>query len=261
MSQQRRHVVYDGDCSLCRVAVKVLIAIGITRASDARTFGFYDPDAAARLMRSGLHNELAVWDPNLRQVRSGASGLLWKMEEGPLRPLAKLLGLPGPVHLLTIPYRMIAYNRRILAPLPAGQPACACDPDPSVLWRGLFVAFCLGVAAMIAGPYAEALAEGAGLGLFLIVGSALLVATLAAAQSLPSLLDRAGTLAWIVFLSSLVLLPFAWLAPRLDGGAAPWLLAAGALASLGCLARFCVRRFALEGRYADPALVNATPVK
>ena len=256
MSQQRRHVVYDGDCSLCRAAIQFLIAVGVTRASDARTFEFYDPDAAARLMRAGIHNELAVFDPLSREVRSGAAGLLWKLEEGPLRWVAKLLGLPGPVHLAALPYRMISYNRRILAPLPAGQAACACDPDPSLLWRGLFIAFCLGSALLLAWPYAESLADGAALPLALVSAAALLAALSAAAETLPSLLNRAGILAWLVFQSSLLLLPFTWLAGRLMQGAQGWTLAAGALACLGCFARLCVRRFSLEDRYTDPAFVG-----
>ena len=258
MPSTRRHVVYDGDCSFCRAGVRLLVALGYSRATDARPFAFYDPDTAARLMRAGIHNELAVLDPATREVRSGATGLLWKLEEGPLWPLAKLLSLPGPRHVCTAAYRLVSYNRRILAPLPAGQVACACDPDTSILWRGAFVGLGLGVAAGLALPYAELLAAGSSTGLALLTGAGL-VTVLAAAvpDGLPAVLERAGVLAWIVFLSSLWLLPFRLAAERASDGAAAWVLVAGAVVCLGSLARLAVQRFGLERRYLDPALKMA----
>lgn len=252
---QSRHVVYDGDCSMCRAAVRFLVAIGYARSSDVRPFVFYDPDTAARLMRAGIHNELSVWDPERREVRGGARGLLWKLEEGPLWPLAKLLALPGPLHLCTAAYRVISYNRRILAPLPPGQIACACDPDPSPVWRGVFVALCLGIAAWIAVPYAEGAVSGGGLLVALLAGIGLALPLLTVKQGgLAGLLDRAGNLAWVTFVSSLWLLPFGWLAGRVDGPARGVVLAAGAVACLGTLARMCVGRFGLGRVRLDPAL-------
>lgn len=255
MPSTRRHVVYDGDCSFCRAGVRLLVAVGFTRAADARPFAFYDPDTAARLMRAGIHNELAVLDPVTREVRSGAVGLLWKLEEGVLWPVARLLALPGPVHLCTAAYRMVSYNRRIIAPLPAGQIACACDPDTSLVWRGAFVGVGLGAAAGVALSYGELVSAGSSAGVALLAGAGLLMVLAAAVPAgLNAILQRAGDLAWIVFLSSLWLLPFRFLAQRLESGTGPWALGAGVLVCLGTLARLAVQRFGLERRYRDPAL-------
>ncbi|MFT7677026.1 MAG: putative DCC family thiol-disulfide oxidoreductase YuxK [Planctomycetota bacterium] len=255
MPSTRRHVVYDGDCFFCRAGVRLLVAVGYTRAADARPFAFYDPDTAARLMRAGIHNELAVLDPGTKEVRSGAVGLLWKLEEGPLWPLAKLLSLPGPKHVCTAAYRLVSFNRRIIAPLPAGQIACACDPDMSFLWRGAFVALGLGVAAALALPYAGMLAAGSAVGVALLAGAGLATVLAAAVpDGLEAILERAGVLAWIVFLSSLWLVPFRFWAEHASDGAASWILAAGAVVCLGNLARIAVQRFGLERRYMDPAL-------
>lgn len=255
MPSTRRHVVYDGDCSFCRAGVRLFVAVGFTRAADARPFAFYDPDTAARLMRAGIHNELAVLDPVTREVRSGAVGLLWKLEESVLWPLAKLLALPGPVHVCMAAYRLVSYNRRIIAPLPAGQIACACDPDTSLFWRGAFVSLGLGVAAGLALPYAELLSTGSAVGVALLAGAGLLTSLAAAVPTgLDAVLQRAGDLAWIVFLSSLWLLPFRFLGQGVEPATAPWVLAAGTLACLGTLARLAVQRFGLERRYRDPAL-------
>ena len=145
-----RTLVYDGDCSMCRK----LSALAERRwlVGDARRLPHdaFQGETADRLTRAGIHNELAVIDEGSGEIRSGYDGILWLLERGMLRHLVPLLGF-GPIRwLLRHDYRLVAYNRRILAP-PARSVTCACDPDMHVGYRWAFIVVALVWTALFAG--------------------------------------------------------------------------------------------------------------
>jgi predicted DCC family thiol-disulfide oxidoreductase YuxK len=146
----RRILVYDGDCPMCRTFSELarwrwLVGDAGTMRHDA-----FEGEEAARLEAAGIRNELAVLDRTTGEIRSGYDGIVWLLQEGRVPWLAALLAFPPVRWLLRHDYRLVAYNRRILAP-PRRRAACACDPDlhrgyrwafivAALLWTGLIAA-------------------------------------------------------------------------------------------------------------------------
>ena len=206
-----RTLVYDGDCSMCRK----LSALAERRwlVGDARRLPHdaFEGETAERLTEAGIHNELAVIDDESGEIRSGYDGILWLLERGMLGWLFPLLRF-GPVRwLLRHDYRLVAYNRRILAP-PRRGVTCACDPDLHVGYRWAFIVVALLWTALFAGlggalfwtelPFWPdfPLREGAPTGTWL-AGPIVLAGWLAAAAAaflLPAerRLDHLGHMAW-----------------------------------------------------------------
>lgn len=132
-----RVLVYDGDCSLCRRFSRIADRRWLVGAAERRPYDAFEGEIATRLEAAGIRNELAVLDETTGELRSGYDGMVWLLRGGRLPWLASVLAF-GPVRwFLGHDYRLIAYNRRLLAP-PARRIACACDPD---LHRGYRVAF------------------------------------------------------------------------------------------------------------------------
>ncbi len=136
-------LVYDGDCSICIAASRVLIRPWLSGDSEREPFDAFEGETAARLVEAEIHNELAVLDRGSGEIRGGLDGILWILREGRLRWVAAILALPGIYHLFSFLYHLIAYNRRILSPVKPRAVACACDPDPNALYQWSFIAICL----------------------------------------------------------------------------------------------------------------------
>jgi hypothetical protein len=137
-------VVYDGDCGLCRRAAGLFVRpLFVGRDTDARPFEAYDGEVAERLRAAGIHDEMAVIDEHTGEIRGGYRGILFAARRGRLGWLARLLALPGVRHGATALYRLVAYNRRILAPPPERTVACACEPSDHLGYRLAFMALSL----------------------------------------------------------------------------------------------------------------------
>jgi len=139
-------LVYDDACSMC--VSKSLSIVRWAKADDAsrRPLSSYEGEAAARLEAAGARNEMAVLDEATGAIASGYDGIVGWMREKRGGFLARLLEFP----LVRLPgrigYRLIAYNRRIVAPTRSAI-RCACDPDPNALYNGLFGLLLLVLAA------------------------------------------------------------------------------------------------------------------
>lgn len=141
---------YDGDCGLCRGAMRVLAALRLVPPERSHPFQSLEGELATRVWDAGVHNEMAVWDEGRDEVSSGVDGLLVAFAGSwldPLLPLARL----GPVRaLLRSSYRLLAYNRRILSPVPARGVVCACEPDFHAGYRWGFAGLTWGITALVA---------------------------------------------------------------------------------------------------------------
>ena len=155
---QGRVLAYDGDCGLCRAVLAGLHGLRLVPRERSRTIQSFEGELAQRLIEAGVHDELAVWDPESDEIRTGSDGLLWALEtswSSPLLPLARI----GPVRAgLRLSYRWVAYNRRLLSPPKPGL-RCACDPShhPAYRWALVVMAFVAATllafaSAHIAGP-------------------------------------------------------------------------------------------------------------
>lgn len=134
-------LVFDGDCSLCRAAAAGFEKRGWVAPGCARPYESFSEAIRERLDAVGFRNEMAIFAPESGEIRTGMAGLLWAL--GDSRPALSRLGSTWPFSaFLGVGYRMIAANRRILAPRPNPQIACACDPDPAPR-QNLLLAVCL----------------------------------------------------------------------------------------------------------------------
>jgi hypothetical protein len=142
-----RVLVYDGDCALCVAASQRLVSWAGLPDERRRSHAAFEGEAFERLLAAGVHDELAVLEEATGEIRSGVPGILWWLRDGRLARAAALLDRPAIRALLVPLYRLVARNRRILAPPPPRPIPCACDPTPHAGYQGAFAAL-LGAAGL-----------------------------------------------------------------------------------------------------------------
>jgi predicted DCC family thiol-disulfide oxidoreductase YuxK len=226
-------LVYDGDCAMCEAASRRIVAWTRLPESARASHLTFEGETAARLDAAGIRNEMAVISPATGEIRSGLPAILWFLRGTRWGWLASILDhavLRGP---LTVYYRFIAYNRRIIAPVPPRAFACACDPDPSPVYNAAFTSWLAAGAACGAGAAAAYVLHAARIPAayaLLVVGIVLLGLAVVAALTPPGR-RVAAHVAWVVAvagLPSLMALPFAFVlavsALDLPGPADSWWL-------------------------------------
>jgi predicted DCC family thiol-disulfide oxidoreductase YuxK len=221
-------LVYDGDCPLCNAASAAFVRLRLVRGEDRRPFQEFQGEVRERLLDAGIHNEMAVLDPESGGIRSGFPGFLWLLRETWLAPLARLLDRPLFRGVGDRVYHMVSYNRRILTPPKSGI-TCACDPDPSPGYQVALIVLLLAFALVMTALFGAAVARGTGLttpalGAFQMVvaaGSGWVLLFLAA-LTLPSevRLPFLGHLGMVMAAGLLVLVPSMLLSLAPPG---PWL--------------------------------------
>lgn len=130
-------LIYDSDCPLCRWIGRAIGRLRIADASHRQPFQAQVGELANRMETAGVRNEMLVYDSGSGELRSGVEGFLWLLRDSRWRSVASVLGIAPIRFVLQRVYRTVAYNRRMLAPPPAGV-VCACDPDPHRGYRWLF---------------------------------------------------------------------------------------------------------------------------
>jgi predicted DCC family thiol-disulfide oxidoreductase YuxK len=120
-------LLYDGDCPMCRGAVKLLERLGLARAISIRPWP--QTDLPSEDLAERIRSEILLCEPDTREVLGGVQVLIRLLElHSRWRWLAPLLKWPPASRLLSVLYRTIALNRRILSPPPHRSLPCACDP-------------------------------------------------------------------------------------------------------------------------------------
>lgn len=146
-------VVYDGECPFCRASAAFLTRHRLVPDGSCRPASSFEGALARRLEAAGIRNEMAVLDPETGEVRAGAPGLLWAMENGRGRGFARFLSRRPILSLVSAAYRLVSYNRRVLAP-PAPRPvACACEPDDRPFLRWTLVAILVGFSLLVVAAF------------------------------------------------------------------------------------------------------------
>lgn len=131
-------LVYDGDCRFCTSLARRFGSADLPSGGERLPYSDFEPEVMAWLDEHGIRNEMLVFDSETLEVRVGIDGFLWALEGSSYEGLGRLLGIPPLCWLLRHGYRAIAYNRRLIAPPPRGM-TCACDPDPHLGYRLLFL--------------------------------------------------------------------------------------------------------------------------
>ncbi|MDX1644015.1 MAG: DCC1-like thiol-disulfide oxidoreductase family protein [Thermoanaerobaculia bacterium] len=241
-----RILVYDGDCPMCRWISRRFAQIGLVDEGDRRPFQEFEGDEARLLVEAGIRNEMLVLEESSGEIRAGVDGFRWLLERTPLRALATPLGWAPVRRGLSLLYRVVAYNRRVLAPPSAGV-VCECDPDPHRGYRAAFLVmatlFVFGASAVcgvaLDGAFGVAGPEGvAGAVSAAVVGLVLLgrLATPASAFHL------VGNALMVVAVTLVAALPAVFLALLAERTAAWLLLLMGGMMGIACGARSLVWR-------------------
>lgn len=248
-------LAYDGDCSMCEAMSALPVRLRLIPASGRRPFQTFTGDMAGRLAAAGIRNEMAVVEPATGEMRMGIPGILWLLRDTSAGSVARALDKAWIRPALTAVYRLISYNRRVLAP-PRSGIVCACDPDPRPAYQialiGLLLLFTCGMTALFGG----AVAAGTGIAsplqgalwMLLAAGSGWVLLCLAA-FSLPRdlRLRFLGHLGMVMAAGLIVLVPSMLLSLAIQG---PWLAAAfgsSATASFLLMARSWRRRLRFLG--------------
>lgn len=157
-------VVYDGDCPMCTGTVAWLLRTGLLKSEQARSnhdLAGADLDAAKA---AGIRNQLVVLDPETRETRSGAEGLLWIIRDNTGNHfLVRLLSLPGFRHALRWGYETISYNRRVISP-PRHQIVCDCEPEVTLARRLMLIVPALALTVLLTALFGAAVFHGWQLG-------------------------------------------------------------------------------------------------
>ena len=207
-------LVYDGDCSMCCAASRRVVAWArLPEASRASHLSF-EGETAVRLEAAGIRNEMAVISPATGEIRSGLPAILWFLRGTRWGWLASILDHAVLRAPLTLYYRLIAYNRRVIAPVPPRAFACACDPDPNPAYNAAFTSVLAAGAALgigAAGAYVLQVLRIPAAHALLVSASVILVLVAVAAVA-PRGRRVAAHVAWVLAvagLPSLMALPFA----------------------------------------------------
>lgn len=153
--QSEKFLVYDGDCPMCESMSRTFVRLGWVPEERRRPFQIYEGQAADDLRAAGIHNEIAVRDAGSGEIRTGARGILWLWQDTWFRWGAALFSVPPFVWLLTFFYRLIAYNRRAIAPPRPMGIECDCDPDDHAGYQLGFVLLTGAFAAVVAQWFAN----------------------------------------------------------------------------------------------------------
>jgi predicted DCC family thiol-disulfide oxidoreductase YuxK len=258
-------LVYDGDCPLCQGIVNGLVRMDLVALERTKAFQDYEGETAEHLWDAGIRNEIAVLDEASGSIRSGVDGLLWILRASWAGPLVALAALPPFRWLTRIGYRLVAYNRHLLAPKDPTRIRCACDADFHLGYRlgllaieGLFV-----LAAVIA--FASTFSEGPLLGRPEVRNAFLGVLGLAVVVVLPALrLPRERAFDWVGHLAvaaaeaAVALLPAVVLSRWLAGAVLSSVQAASVLLAILVLGwSLAARRRAVRFLFAAPAAGGA----
>ena len=149
---------------------------GLVRPEQAQSNHDLAPADQALAESAGIRNQLIVLDPDTRQWRGGADGLLWIVGDNFGHPAwVRMLGLPGVRQLVRFGYEAISYNRRILSP-PRHCIRCDCEPQATFARRMTLIGPLAIIGLLLTMLCGAAVFAGAGLGTPLLGAAVLLAA-------------------------------------------------------------------------------------
>jgi predicted DCC family thiol-disulfide oxidoreductase YuxK len=245
----RRVLVYDGDCPLCVATSERLERAGHLPEGGRRAFQALPEDQAKRLLDAGFADRMAVVDEDSGEIRTGLPALLWVFEGRPAPLWARVASRRPWSAVASFAYRVVASNRRAIAPRSPGRPPCACEPGEDGRLTAAFAGALAVAAGAVAAVEAAAVANlhpGRGLlGPRLLRAAEALpwvVVAVPALRRFPGAVSRLAAFSWSAAVSALAALPAfalgALLRPPFAGAA----LALGLVARLAVLARMELRR-------------------
>lgn len=132
-------LVYDVDCPLCRAYTKAFIASGFLdnggRTEYQKVGGYFSPEMDPKRSQ----DEIALVDMQTGKVRYGLDSLMFILAQRfPL--MIKALSLPGIHHIINVLYKIISYNRKVIAPANTNdEHRFKCVPSFNLKYRWAYI--------------------------------------------------------------------------------------------------------------------------
>ena len=148
-------LVYDVDCPLCRAYTKGFIASGFLdnggRTEYQKVGGYFSPDMDPKRSQ----DEIALVDMRTGKVRYGLDSLMFILAQRfPL--MIKALSLPGIRHAINGLYKMISYNRKVIAPAKTNDEyRFQCVPSFNLTYRWAFIIISWIVTSMLLSAFTD----------------------------------------------------------------------------------------------------------
>lgn len=207
-----RILYYDADCPLCVAYTGAFVKWGWMKESERVAWDRLEGEALEHVDADRSRHEIALYDKETRQVWYGVDSLLAIL--GKKVPLIEKIGHIAPVHTsLKAFYKLITYNRKIIAGKSAESCKGSCNPDFNLRWRitWIVLAFTAGL-GLLAGWFrmleTPALVYGWSAAIAIFIGvPVLLLLRLPRRRAF----DLAGHAATVGLAVGLALLPLKWL--------------------------------------------------
>jgi predicted DCC family thiol-disulfide oxidoreductase YuxK len=124
-------LLFDGECDMCRAAVAQLQRLGLLQRVSA--VGVTSQDVLESRWPEEIHQrlrkEVLLSNPEQAELIGGPLVFITLAQlHQKFSLLVSLYHLPGAAWIARHVYNLVAYNRRILSPLPYTPIPCACDP-------------------------------------------------------------------------------------------------------------------------------------
>lgn len=143
----KKLVVYDGNCYLCRNGAILAAEYGFIPQSRLTAFDDLDEHLRSKVDLEKFRSEMAVIDLEKKETSYGVDGVLSILSiRMPFMGKVKKEGLI--YRIFKVLYRMIAYNRYILFPFNSPY-KCDCEPPLNRRYRVALIAFCIFFSVLI----------------------------------------------------------------------------------------------------------------
>lgn len=228
-------LIYDGDCAFCRGIIQLFLFFKLVDGDDPKPYASLTGDIKQKVFEAGIKNEIIAIDDVSLQTNAGVEALLLATKDRIPKILTRLVEYSFIRFILNFFYRLISFNRRIIAPLPGGF-TCDCDPDFSLFYRSALINFLLAVLSLLAFVYASSKAMFVAATCFLI----LIGASFKLSKELR--LDLIAHIAYVLFIGFIVIFPVLLVRAHAHTALLHWVGLAALITSLFIALRMIHRR-------------------
>src|SRR6185503_17536053 len=135
-------LIYDDSCPLCTWYSGLFVKYGFLNADGRKPFSTLDDKLLSKIDFDKSRNEIPLLDTSTNKVLYGIDALLEILDQK--IPLIKATGNLAPIKwLLTKLYKLISYNRKVIAAKRCGHGDIDCSPGYNYLYRFIFMAVCV----------------------------------------------------------------------------------------------------------------------
>ncbi len=141
-------LLIDQDCPLCRFYSKAFVRLAWTDADCAIPYQSEEAMQFKTINQERARNEIALLDLETGKTTYGVSSLI-KILAHDKKWLQYLLHFPPVYFLLSILYKFISYNRKVIAPYACQTSSRSCNPDFNLSYRWAYIIFVALATALI----------------------------------------------------------------------------------------------------------------